>query len=72
MRPWEPWPARTAAALFLARLRELTAAEDAGAAEPADLTGCVPREWIVPSLAFTTDEEVVVSPGRDSCHVDIQ
>ena len=25
MRPWEPWPAKTAAALFLAKLQELTA-----------------------------------------------
>ena len=42
LRPWEPWPAPTAAALFLAKLRELDGAAYVEA--PADLAGMMERE----------------------------
>ena len=42
MHPWEPWPARRAAALFLGKLRELAGAAHVEA--PADLTAVVERE----------------------------
>jgi len=42
LRRWEPWPARRAAALFLAKLRELDGA--AHLAAPADLTAAIERE----------------------------
>ena len=42
MQPWEPWPARRAAALFLAKLRELDGAATVEA--PADLTAALERE----------------------------
>ncbi len=49
LKPWEPWPARTAAALFLAKLRELTGREHLE--HPADLDACVAREKTVADLA---------------------
>jgi hypothetical protein len=51
MRPWEPWPARTAAALFLAKLRELTDDRDSGVADPADISSCIERERTIAHLA---------------------
>jgi hypothetical protein len=51
MRPWEPWPARTAAALFLAMLRQLTS--PGGRTDLADLTdiaGAIVRERTVAEL----------------------
>lgn len=42
LQPWEPWPARRAAALFLAKLRELDGAATVEA--PADLTAAIERE----------------------------
>ena len=42
LQPWEPWPALTAAALFLAKLRELDGAVHVEA--PADLTAAIERE----------------------------
>lgn len=42
LRPWEPWPARRAAALFLHKLRELDGAAYVEA--PADLTAAIGRE----------------------------
>ena len=42
MQPWEPWPARRAAALFLGKLRELDGAAHVEA--PADLTAAIGRE----------------------------
>jgi hypothetical protein len=49
LRPWEPWPPRRAAALFLAKLREL---ENGHCAEPpADLTAAVDREAALTELA---------------------
>ena len=42
LQPWEPWPARHAAALFLGKLRELNGA--AYVAAPADLTGAIEHE----------------------------
>lgn len=41
LKPWQPWPARTAAALFLAKLRELTGSECLQ--HPADLTTAFSR-----------------------------
>ena len=49
LKAWEPWPARTAAALFLAKLRELTGGERLE--NPADLGACVARERTVAELA---------------------
>ena len=42
MQPWEPWPARRAAALFLGKLRELDGAAHVEA--PADLAAAIGRE----------------------------
>ncbi len=47
-RPWQPWPPRLAAALFLAKLRELTRGPHSGA--PADLTAAIERESKIESL----------------------
>jgi hypothetical protein len=47
LKPWEPWPARMAAALFLAKLRELTGAECLE--QPADLNACVARNCLQPA-----------------------
>ena len=52
MQPWEPWPARTAAALFLSKLRELIADNDEGGSDTADLAACVARTR---TLAFLAD-----------------
>ena len=51
MQPWEPWPARTAAALFLSKLRELTANNDEGEGVTADLAGCIARTRTLALLA---------------------
>jgi 5'-deoxynucleotidase YfbR-like HD superfamily hydrolase len=56
MRPWEPWPAKTAAALFLAKLQELTA--PAGGCDSEDITdiaGAIARERTISEVgaAFT-------------------
>ena len=50
LRPWEPWPPRTAAGLFLAKLRELTSA-DQMPEHSGDLTAVVARERTIRSLA---------------------
>ena len=42
LQPWEPWPARRAASLFLHKLRELDGAPYVEA--PADLTAAIGRE----------------------------
>jgi hypothetical protein len=47
-RPWQPWPPRRAAALFLAKLRELTNGSHIDA--PADLTDAIEREAKIASL----------------------
>jgi hypothetical protein len=47
-RPWQPWPPRRAAALFLAELRQLTSGEHIDA--PADLTAAVEREATIAAL----------------------
>lgn len=59
LKPWEPWPARTAAALFLAKLRELTSGECLE--HPADLAACVAREQTVAELATAFSR---LPPGR--------
>ncbi len=48
LQPWEPWPARRAAALFLAKLRELDGAAYLEA--PADLTIAIERETTLARL----------------------
>jgi hypothetical protein len=50
MRPWEPWPPRLAAALFLGKLRELCRAEVVCQA-PADLSAVLEREATLGRLA---------------------
>ncbi|MEO8883157.1 MAG: hypothetical protein ABI377_07085 [Devosia sp.] len=47
-RPWQPWPPGCAAALFLAKLRELTSGTHIDA--PADLTAAVEREATIGAL----------------------
>ena len=59
LKPWEPWPARTAAALFLAKLRELTGEEHPE--HPADLEACIARERTVADLATAFSR---LPPGR--------
>ncbi len=49
LQPWEPWPPRRAAALFLAKLRELQGAVHLK--HPADLTGALEREKELARLA---------------------
>ena len=59
LKSWEPWPARTAAALFLAKLRELTSS---GHLEhPASLNACMAREKTVAELATAFSR---LPPGR--------
>ena len=48
-RPWEPWPARLAAALFLAKLRELTD-DETQLNHPAALEAIVERERTIARL----------------------
>ena len=61
MQPWEPWPARTAAALFLSKLRELTADNDESSSDTADLTACLARTR---TLAFLADAFNRLPPRR--------
>lgn len=49
-QPWEPWPPRVAAALFLAKLRELTGT-GASIDPPGDITAVVDRERTIRGLA---------------------
>ena len=49
LQPWEPWPAPTAAALFLAKLRELDG--PAYVEAPADLTTAIEREAMLARLS---------------------
>ena len=48
LQPWQPWPPRYAAALFLAKLRELTSGMPVDG--PADLTTAIERETTITSL----------------------
>jgi hypothetical protein len=59
-QPWEPWPPRTAAALFLAKLRELTRA-DSHVEHPGCLGLVVDRERTIRSLAASFSR---LPPGR--------
>jgi len=60
--PWEPWPPRRAAALFLAKLRELQGAVHLE--HPADLTGALEREKELARLAAAFQR---LSPAARSC-----
>ena len=52
MRPWEPWPAKTAAALFLAKLQELTTpGERCWCVDLTDIAGAIARERTISELA---------------------
>ncbi len=51
MHPWEPWPARLAAALFLAKLQELQKPDAFITGWWAELQSCVERENTVAALA---------------------
>jgi hypothetical protein len=48
LQPWQPWPPRWAASLFLAKLRELTSGTHIDAT--AELTTAIEREAIIASL----------------------
>ena len=50
LQPWQPWPPRIAAALFLGKLRELTSADQASE-HHGELTAVVERERTIRSLA---------------------
>jgi hypothetical protein len=50
MQPWEPWPPRLAAALFLAKLQELIRT-DRDLEEPGQLRAVVARERTISALA---------------------
>jgi hypothetical protein len=50
MQPWEPWPPRVAAALFLAKLRELSRA-DGDFEQTGDISAVVEREQTIRTLA---------------------
>jgi 5'-deoxynucleotidase YfbR-like HD superfamily hydrolase len=50
MQPWEPWPPRTAASLFLAKLSELIRA-DSDVERPGDMNAVVEREQTIRALA---------------------
>jgi len=50
MQPWEPWPPGLAAALFLAKLQELTR-PDQVLERPADLSAVIEREQTIRRLA---------------------
>ncbi len=58
LQPWEPWPARRAAALFLHKLRELDGAAYVEA--PADLTAAIGREATLVRLGAAFSR---LSPG---------
>jgi hypothetical protein len=66
-RPWEPWPPRRAAALFLAKLRELTGGTRIDA--PADLTAAIEREATIAYLGAAFSR---LPPGtRRRCSVPV-
>jgi hypothetical protein len=60
MQPWQPWPPRLAAALFLAKLRELTRA-DSHVEHPGCLGMVVNRERTIRSLAASFSR---LPPGK--------
>ncbi len=59
MQPWEPWPPRLAAALFLAKLQELTCPNRVNA--PGDRTAAIQRETTIAALAESFTR---LPPGR--------
>jgi len=65
--PWQPWPPRRAAALFLAKLRELQGAVHLE--HPADLTGALEREKELARLAAAFQRLSPVARSRCSCPV---
>jgi len=67
LQPWEPWPARRAAALFLAKLRELQGAVHLE--RPADLTGALEREKELARLAAAFQRLSPTARLRCSCPV---
>jgi len=65
--PWQPWPPRRAAALFLAKLRELQGAVHLE--HPADLTGALEREKELARLAAAFQRLSPAARSRCSCPV---
>jgi hypothetical protein len=59
LKPWEPWSARTAVALFLAKLHALMGSEDPEHA--ADLDACIARE---PTIAEVATAFARLPPGH--------
>ena len=68
MQPWEPWPPRLAASLFLAKLHELIRA-DRDLEEPGQLRAVVARERTISALAASFAK---LPPGqRRKCAVPL-
>ncbi len=65
--PWQPWPPRRVAALFLAKLRELQGAVHLE--HPADLTGALEREKELARLAAAFQRLSPAARLRCSCPV---
>jgi len=61
-RPWEPWAPRRAAAVFLAKLRELVGAERLD--DPADLTAAIEREATLARLGSAFSQLPVAKQRR--------
>jgi len=61
-RPWEPWAPRHAAAVFLAKLRELVGAEWLD--DPADLTAAIEHEATLARLGSAFSRLPVVKQRR--------
>ena len=68
LRPWEPWPPRLAAALFLAKLQELTR-PDLHSDDPGGIAAAVERERTISVLAESFSR---LPPGkRRQCSVPL-
>ena len=60
LKPWEPWPPRLAAALFLAKLQQLTC-PDRHCDDPAGVAAAIDRERTISVLAASFSR---LPPGR--------
>jgi hypothetical protein len=65
MRPWEPWPPKRAAALFLRQLRELRNAIHLD--NPADLTSAIEREVVIAGLGSAFSRLPAKAQRRFAC-----
>jgi len=66
-RPWEPWAPRRAAAVFLAKLRELVRTDSLEA--PADLTAAIEREATLARLGSAFSRLPEAKQRRCACPV---